>query len=369
MTLLVAAALIAGCSPKSDKQEGGAASGEVALTAAQRAHIQVYTVAPTSFHKTIVANGIVDFDNDQATSVIAPFSGPVARLLVPLGEQVKKGQALAIVDSSDFASAVGTYRKTFAAARTARRLADLDKDLVQHQGVSRREADQAESDAVGAEADRDAALQALVALSIDPKTIKDIQAGRPVSRIDGAIRAPIGGTVVEKLITPGELLAGGTTPCFTIANLSRVWVMAQVFGADVASVARGDTAEIDTGISKTITGSVDNVAAVVDPDTRSVAVRIVADNPDVLLKKQMYVRVQIRSERPSTGLLVPASAILRDDENLPFVFVVKRDGGFARQHVTPGYRDGDRYDITSGLKSGDRVVSNGALFLQFMQNQ
>ncbi len=368
--MLVAVALLTACSPKADKQaDGSAEAGNVALTAAQRAHVRFYKVMPIAFHKTIVANGIVDFDNDRATSVIAPFSGPVSRLLIPLGQQVSKGQPLAIVDSSDFAAAMGSYRKTLAAARNARRLADLDKDLVQHQGVSRREADQAESDAVGAEADRDAALQALVALNVDSRTIKDIQSGRTVSRLEGTIRSPIAGKVVEKLITPGELLTAGTTPCFTVADLSRVWVMAQVFGSDVASVSRGDTAEIETGISKDLGGTVDNVAAEVNPDTRSVVVRIVADNPGVLLKKQMYVRVLIRSARPSTGLLVPASAILRDDENLPFVYVVRRNGGFARQQVTLGTRDADRYDITSGLKAGDQIVSDGALFLQFMQSQ
>ncbi len=363
----LAIVLLAGCSPKPGKE--AQAPGGVMLTAAQRRHIRYYTVMPSTFHKTIIANGVVDFDNDQATSVIAPFSGLVARLLVPLGQQVRQGQALAIVDSSDFAAAVGAYRKTLAAARAARRLADLDKDLLQHHGISQREEEQAESDAVGAEADRDAALQALIALNVDPRTIKAIQAGRPVPHLQGIIRSPIAGTVVEKLITPGELLSAGTTACFTVADLSRVWVMAQVFGDDIASVAQGDTAEIETGISKDVSGTVDNVSAVVNPDTRSVAVRIVAVNPGDLLKKQMYVRVQIRSARPSTGLLVPSSAILRDGENLPFVYVAERGSRFFRRHVMLGYRDGDRYDITSGLKPGDRLVSDGALFLQFMQNQ
>ena len=79
--------------------------------------------------------------------------------------------------------------------------------------------------------------------------------------------------------------------------------------------------------------------------------------------------MRIRSARQSTGILVPASAILRDDENLPFVYLLRHDGGFARQHVTPGYRDADRYEITSGIKAGDKIVSDGALFLQFMQAQ
>ena len=360
--------LLAGCSPKPARQDHPML-GAVTLTAAQRDHIRIYTMASSVFHKTIVADGTVDFDNDKATSVIAPFSGPVSQLLVPVGQQVSKGQGLAVVDSSDFAAAVGAYRKTLAAARAARRLADLDKDLLAHQGVSRREEEQAESDAVGAEADRDAALQALVALNVDARTIDDIRAGRPVPRLQGTIRSPIAGTVVERLITPGELLSAGTTPCFTVADLSRVWVMAQLFGDDIASVATGDTAEIETGVSKDIPGIVENVSAVVNPDTRSVSVRIVADNPADLLKKQMYVRVRIRSARGTTGLLAPASAVLRDDENLPFVYVLELDGSFARRHVSLGYSDGDRYEITSGLKAGERIVSNGALFLQFMQNQ
>jgi cobalt-zinc-cadmium efflux system membrane fusion protein len=83
----------------------------------------------------------------------------------------------------------------------------------------------------------------------------------------------------------------------------------------------------------------------------------------------MYVRVRIEARAESSGLLVPVSAILRDDENLPFVYVAQPDGSFARRHVTLGYRSGDRTDISEGLKSGDRVVVDGALFVQFMQSQ
>jgi len=112
----------------------------------------------------------------------------------------------------------------------------------------RREAQQAETDAANAAADRDAALQALQALKLDPKAIKAIQAGQPISHIEGVIRAPIAGTVVEKLITPGQLLQAGTTPAFTVANLSKVWVMAQIASSDVASVKAGDPADIETGV-------------------------------------------------------------------------------------------------------------------------
>jgi cobalt-zinc-cadmium efflux system membrane fusion protein len=369
--ILFAAATMAfaGCSPKKDNSQADVAQN-IMLTDAQRQHIRLYTVRSSQFHKTIETSGAVDFDNDQATSVIAPISGPVTRLLVSPGDKVKKGAPLATVDSSDFAAATSTYSKALATARNARRLADMDQDLLQHNGVSQREADQAKTDAANAEADRDAALQTLVSLNVDPQVLKDIQDGRPVSHIQGMIRAPIAGTVAERLITPGQLLQAGTTPSFTIADLSRVWVMAQVFGSDLASVSVGDRSEVVTGLaSRNLAGRVDNISAVVNPDTRSVQVRVAVDNPQDILKKQMYVRVLIHSRQESGGLLVPVSAILRDDENLPFVYVAQRDGSFARRHVTLGYRAGEQYDIPAGLKAGDRVVTDGGLFVQFMQSQ
>jgi cobalt-zinc-cadmium efflux system membrane fusion protein len=369
VTLAACAALITGCS-KSENPQSTTKSGNVTLTAAQLQHIRLYTVAQSTFHKTVETTGSVDFDHDQSTSVLAPFSGPVSRLLVSAGQKVKKGQPMATVASPDFAAAIGAYRKAVTSARTARRLADMDKDLLAHDGISRREEEQAQTDAIGAEADRDAALQALVSLNIDAGTIKDIQAGRPVSRIEGVIRSPIDGTVAEKLITPGQLLQAGSTPCFTVADLSRVWVMAQIFDTDLGSVGVGDRAQVITGIGEhNFAGTVDNVATIVDPDTRSVAVRVVVKNPGHFLKKQMYVRVRIEDNRQSAGLLVPDSAVLRDDENMPFVYVVQRDGSFARRSVTMGQRVADRYLIPTGLRPGDRIVVDGAIFVQFMQNQ
>jgi len=375
VVLLVAAITLTsftGCSSKTDdsSQTPSVTASNVTLTAAQREKILLYTLEASKFRTTIDASGTVDFDNDQATSVLAPFSGPVSRLLVSLGDHVNKGDPLAEVDSPDFAVAIGTFRKALATAKTARRLADLDKDLIQHHGVAQREADQAETDAVNAEADRDAALQALLSLNVPPRTIKDIQSGRPISRPEGIIRSPIAGTVVEKLITPGQLLAAGTTPCFTVANLSRVWVMTQVYGSDLTAVRVGDSASVATGIgSNHFPGKVDNISALVDPNTRSVAVRVVVENPGDILKKQMYVHVQIQARQESSGLLIPVSAILRDDENLPFVYLVQPDGSFARQHVTLGRRAGDQYAVADGLKAGDRMVVDGGIFVQFMQTQ
>jgi len=361
---------VGACSPKKDHddQQASVTPTNVKLTDAQRRSIHLYTVAVSRFHKTIDTMGTVDFDNDAATSVIAPISGPVTRLMVSPGDHVQKGQALAAVASSDYAAAVSAYQKAVVTAANARRIADADKDLALHQSVSQREADQAQTDAANAEADRDAALQALSALNIDEATIRDIRAGKPVAQVEGLIRSPIAGTVVERLITPGQLLQAGTTASFTVADLSHVWVMAQIFGADMSAVRVGDSAKVTVGASS-FSGTLSNIIPEVDADTRSMKARVVVANPAGLLKRQMYVHVLIQSGQQSSGILVPDSAVLRDDENLPFVYIQQRDGSFARRHVTLGERTGDHYLINEGLRAGDQVAVEGALFVQFMQNQ
>jgi len=368
MALLAFVALVA-CSPKPEAEaQASVTPTTVKLTAAQRQHIGIFTVSHAAFSKTIDAPGVVDFDNDQATSVIAPFSGPVTQILVNPGDQVAKGQPLALVQSGDFSTAVAAYSKAVAVARTNRKLADIDADLVQHNGVAAKEAAQAQTDAVSAEADRDAAAQALVALGVPRGSIQALARGKAVGGALGVIRSPIAGTVAERLVTPGELVQAGTTVSFTVADLSKVWVMAQIPDSDLTLVKVGDAASV-TGETGRFAGDLTNIAAEVNPDTRAVLGRVVVDNPGALLKKQMYVRVEIRSRQPTSGLLVPVSAVSRDDENLPFVFVEQRDGSFARRSVTLGERSGDRYQITAGLADGERIVDDGGIFLQFMQSQ
>lgn len=364
-------ALVAGCSsPSNENEEANAAVANVRLTKAQLAHIQLYTIVPLGYRQTIDAPGTVDYDNEQATSVVSPFTGPVTRILVALGQHVEKGQPLALVQSADYATAIGAYRKAVVTAANAQKLASADRDLAAHSGISEREAAQAQTDAASAEADRAAALQTLVSMGVDRGTIAKAMAGNPSAGVAGIIRAPVSGVVVDKQITPGQLLQAGSSTAFTVANLSQVWVLAQIASSDLAQVGFSDAALINPGNGTgPFHGTVQNISAAVDPNTRAVVARIVTPNPGDLLKKQMYVDVSIQSGRVSTGLLVPVSAVLRDDENLPFVYVALPDGSFVRRHVTLGYRDNQNYNVTSGVASGDRIVANGAIFLQFMQTQ
>jgi cobalt-zinc-cadmium efflux system membrane fusion protein len=342
----------------------------VRLTPEQRRTLRTEAAARVGFQRTIEATGTVAFDQGRSTQILAPISGPVTKLLVGVGDRVRRNQAVAVVASPDYAADVSALRKAEAAARNARRIADTDELLFKNDAISRREMEQAQSDAVGTAADRDAALQQLRALGVEAATIAAIRENRAVANPGGILRSPIAGAVVERLITPGQLLQAGTTPCFTIADLSRVWVLANIFEADLPYVAAGDPAEVLAGAGRApLHGTVTYIAALVDTNTRAVAVRLDVDNPGEVLKRDLYVRVAIHSRRQGLGLMVPVAAVLRDDENLPFVFIANADGTFARRRVQLGARSGDRQEVVSGLAAGESVVVEGGLFLQTAEAQ
>ena len=359
--LLVLAAL--NCSHETNDQSATASARAATKSEALR-NVRTEMVSVSSFQRTIEATGTVAFDQNRSTQVLSPISGPIARILVAVGSRVSRGDALAVVASPDFAAAISEFRKADATARNARHIADLDQQLFRNDAIARRDLEQAQTDASNAEADRDAAIQDLRSLGVADKTITDIRENRPVENLGGVIRSPISGTVVERLVSPGQLLQAATTPCFTVADLSHVWVMANVFEADLPSIHVGDPAGVMTGSGQTMPGRVDYIAAIVDPNTRAVSVRLQVANPGDVLKRDLYVRVLIHPRAMTTGMVVPVSALLRDDQNIPFVFVVKPDHSFERRQVQIGSRLGDRQQIIAGLSPGESIVVEGALFLQ-----
>ena len=382
---VVGAAFVAtGCgrsSPSAQTADAGGttsanATGDAAhrssffLTEEQRARINTVTVTPSRFRPTVVTTGTAAFDGDRSTPVLTQISGPVAQILVTTGTAVKPGTPLATVTSPDFAQAVATFQKAQTTLRNATRIALLDEQLYKADAIARSDLDQARSDSASAWADRDAAVQQMVALGMDSTTIAEIREGRPVPATPGIIRAPIAGIVVEKLINPGEVVQAGQTQAFTIADLSSMWVMANVFGSNLGEVSRGEPASVTSDAwPDTLHGRVDYVAAIVDTATRATGVRIVVPNWHELLKRDMYVRIGIEAARAREGILVPVASVLRDEEDLPFVFLAQSDGGYDRRSVTLGSRIGDQYEVTEGVASGDRVVTDGALFIQFAENQ
>jgi membrane fusion protein, heavy metal efflux system len=367
-------ALLAGCGvdkpsrPATDTATANAPRN-VTLTPEQRQRIHVLIVQPVAFRPQIEATGNVAFNGDKSTQVLSPVSGPATRVVANPGMVVSRGQPLAYVSSPDFADAVAGYRKAQTAFRNAKRIADRDSALFKNDALARGELEQAQADAAAAEADLESAIQNMRALGVEESQIQAVQQGK-AAPIEAIIRSPIAGTVVEKLISDGQLLAAGSTPCFTIADLSTMWIMANVFANDLRDVTVGQPVDIITDVSQApIPGRVDYIASLADPGTKAVSVRIVAANTGRVLRRDMFVRVEIKSGHEHRGILVPTSSVLRDDQNLPFVFVAAGPSGFARRRIDLGSRVGDSYEVTSGLAGGDQVVGDGALFLQFAESQ
>src|SRR3954464_9022726 len=148
-----------------------------------------------------------------------------------------------------------------------------------------------------------------------------------------------------------------------------MWCMTSVFPNDLPNVSVGETADVITDVTQVpIPGRVDYIASLADPASKAVSVRVVAANNNHVLRRDMFVRVQIKAGQEHRGLLVPVSSVLRDDQNLPYVFVAA-GSGFARRSIGLGSRVAANYEILSGLNAGDQVVTDGALFLQFAESQ
>lgn len=374
----LAAAVVAACAAKPEEaasRHGVAAQHDstgrgVTLSDSQRARLTIIEVALSSFVPQLEVTGNVAFNGDHSTQVISQVSGPVTRILVQPGTRVKAGDALAYVSSPDFATAIADYRKADAAWRNAKRIADRNEQLFAADALARTDLDQARSDLSAAAADLEAFTQQLRALGVAQATIDAVRDGQETGVLQGTIRAPLSGTVVERLVTPGMVVEAGAAVAFTVADLSTMWVFANVFESDLAAVRTGERADIYTGASPTpLRGRVDYVAALVDPGSKATAVRIVATNTPPLLKKDMLVRVVLHGLRETTGLLLPDAAVLRDAENLPFVFIAAGDGRFVRRRVELGSHLGNRYEIRSGLAIGDKVVADGAIFVDFSESQ
>ena len=372
--LLFSIILVASCGGGNDAADAASASNkpaELTLTPAQQSRVVIDTVAVTRFTPSISTTGTVAFNGDHSTQVLSPVSGPVTRLLVEPGTYVSRGTTLATVSSPDFAAAVGAYRKAVATATNLQRIAQQNEQLFKTDALSRRDLEQSQTDAEGAVSDQESALEQIKSLGIDSSAA--LAGGRAgATAATGVIRAPISGTLVERLITPGQLLTAGTTPAFTIADLSTVWVMANVFESDLASVHNGERVAVTGDVSPTpFEGTVDYIGALVDPATRATSVRVVVRNRNDLLKRDMYVNVSITGDVSRVGIVVPADAVLRDDQNLPYVYIASGaapNTHYARRRVVLGSQLGKSYEIKSGLQAGDHVVAQGALFLQFAES-
>jgi len=332
------------------------------IPADQMSHVQVITVEPTTLTRTLRLTGTVAYNAFRTTPVITQVGGPVSRVLVMPGQHVRAGQAMLDVSSPDYSQLLDAYLKASDTFRLADRNYARAQDLYQHHAIAERDLEQAESDRNQARADLNASEQGMKILGIkDPASL-----AKSPSSAQIPVLAPIGGEVVERLVSPGQVVQAGQTQAFTISDLSTVWVLANVYQSDLSHVRSGDSVTVQTdAYPQSFHGRISYVSPSLDPTTRTLQARIVVDNPGEKLKKDMYCTVVATAGSIPNAIVVPDSSILRDDDNQPFVYVAVGQNQFGRRDVEMGQRQNGQTQILKGISAGERVVGDGSLFLQF----
>jgi cobalt-zinc-cadmium efflux system membrane fusion protein len=335
------------------------------LPADQMAHIQVYTVAPAQMARTLRLSGSVAYNNFLTTPVITQVGGPVSRILVTPGEHVRAGQPLLYVASPDYSQMRSAYIKARDAFQLADKFYKRAQDLLAHKAIAQADLEQAESNRTQAEADLQSSEQAIRVLGIaNPESVVT---NPPSAELP--LLAPVAGEVVERLCSAGQLLQAGGTQCFTLSDMNSVWVLVNVYQNDIAYVHVGEDVTIENETYPgVVRGKIQYVAPSLDPATRTLQARIEASNPGERLRKDMYVTAEVRAGVVPNALLVPDAAVLRNAENMPYVYLQTGSNQFARRMVTVGESQAGKTQILTGLQAGDKIVGDGSLFLQFQNS-
>ena len=329
--------------------KGIAGRAAVQLTEQQRQLINMRTtpVKQEEVNRTVRAVGTVAYDQSKVAEITSRVMGWVEKLYVDKpGEKVEQGQALMELYSPDLYSAAQDYLLAFRAAKSAGRA-----------GSGRF----AETRSSGAEDLLDSARKRLELFGITSEQIDKIEkAGSAKTAIP--ITAPISGTVVEKNVVQGQMIQPNM-PLYRIADLSQVWIEAEVYESELPLVKVGQEVKVAVGsyADRTFTGKVDFIYPFLQGKTRTAKVRIVLENPEGILKPNMYANVELESGL-GQELVIPASAVF-DTGKRQYVFVQQDEGLFVPKEIELGPKVGDEVVVRSGLEAGQEVVVNGTFLL------
>ncbi len=370
---LACAIAIAGCSSGDRERAGQMTSYATRASASetprlftipedQMSHVQVVTLQPTTLTRTLRLTGTVAYNAFNTTPVITQVGGPVTRILVVPGQHVRQGEPMLEVSSPDYSQLLDAYLKAADSSRLTDKNYARAQDLYQHHAIARRDLDQAESDRNQARADLNAAEEGMKILGI--KNPAQLAGGPSSAQIP--MLAPIAGEVVGRLVSPGQVVQAGQTQAFTISDLSTVWVLANVYQADLAYVHSGEDVSVQTdAYPGNFHGRISYVSPALDPNTRTLQARVVVDNPGEKLKRDMYCTVTVTAGKVANAIAVPNSAVLHDDNNQPFVYVAIGANQFGRRDVENGQSEDGLIQLLKGIGPGDKGVGDGSLFLQF----
>jgi cobalt-zinc-cadmium efflux system membrane fusion protein len=321
------------------------------------------TVETRDLPTTLNANGTITPDINRTIHLTSQGSGRVVELKVRLGDYVKKGQVLLTIHSADLAGAFSDYRKAAADERLAKKALDRAQLLYSHGALAEKDLQQAEDTEEKAKVDVQNTEQRVRLLGGDP--------AHPSAMIE--LRAPVSGTIVEQNISGFEGIKSldNSPNLFTIADLTQVWVLCDVYENDLGEVQLGDTADIRLNAypDKTYYGKVADISRVLDPATRSAKVRIVLPNREGWLRPGMFAVSTFRSRKSQSRLVVPSTALIRLQDK-DWLFRKEGPQQFRRVevHALGGIADGMQ-PIQDGLKAGEQIVANALAFSSSVAEQ
>jgi cobalt-zinc-cadmium efflux system membrane fusion protein len=347
-------------------------------TAAEWASLTVEPVSERAFRAERITEGKIAVNEESSTPIFSPYAGRVTKLLVKPSDVVERGQPLFVIEATDAVQALNDFIASLGTLNTARSKLNLAQivekranDLYAGKAVPLKDWQQSQADLTTAQNDLRSAETALEAahnrlriLGRSEEQISTFQQTRQMSA-DTPIYSPIGGTVIQRKVGPGQFInSGASDPVFIVGDLSTVWLTAFVRESEAAGVAVGQ----DLSFSLlALQGSVFKarigyVSAAIDPSTRRLLVRATIDNKDGLFKPEMFANVTIYAggDRPSVG--VPKQALIYEGDRVR-LWVVHDDKSIELRKIETGLINGDVVEVRANLQAGEKIVTRGSLFI------
>ena len=325
--------------------------------------LTIELVQTRAFATEELTDGKISVDSDRATPVVSPYSGRVLRVIAGLGDSVKAGAPLATVEASEFVQAQNDLQLAAAQVKLARINETRKHASYDAKGGSLQDWQQAQTDLTAAETALNSVRNRLQILGRSPADIAALETSRNMNPI-ATLTAPIAGVVVDRQVGPGQYLQAGGAPVFTIADPSRVWLLANVRETDAGLVKLGQSVEVRVLAypNRVFRARVTFVSAVVDPVTHRLPVRAEIDNRDGALKPEMFANFRILTSDATESPAVPAAAVIFEGE-AAHVWVVAGDALLELRAIRAGRSNDGLVEVLDGLKPGERIVTKGGLFI------
>lgn len=341
------------------------AKDTVAISDLQAQSVRVQQVTTTSFASTSTAVGYIDFDQDHTVGVFAPYQGVVTQVYVAAGDKVTRGQPLFALNSPDLLQAESTLLSSHGTLELTTRVLARTREMLGSTAAAQKDMDQAESDHQAAEAGY---LAARHALQLFGKGEAEIDALLRTRKLDSDLKivSPMSGEVAARNVAVGMLLQPGAGQApIMVADVSRLWMIANVSEYDLPRIRIGQPVSVvvQAWPGKAFQGTVDTIGAAIDPNTHRIAVRSSILDPAHQLRPQMLASFSIVTGTATSQVAVPSAAVVREGDGTMTVFVTHDGRHFTRRPVQLGAENNGFYPVMSGLGAGEKVATEGALFL------